>query len=585
MVVILITGIFAQIQYLTYKDMKLESLFINEYKNSEDFFNNDVSTAISHMTNQIENGREMPKDIVFNYYITNGKEIKLNADISYIEQYDNAFYAYENGNWRVGENTSERIKSSFYIGEDYTIYLSFSDEYLKGMQSKWQESKALVQPYVIGIISSLVLALILIIYLISVAGRKTEDNELHLSKIDGIYSDVLFLALIPIGIIWFLIGSEYYIYRGHLSTGLNLNGYQIFAMIIMGATTAITSILCGIILLSLSRKIKAGKFFRQSIIYKVVHNINDFFKSFFDGRRFEKFPLTKSLHLRQIAFIIASAILVFFTFLFIMAPPLMIIPPILELVIIYWYVKYNNTTFEEINKGFNESLEEQMKSERMKINLVTNVSHDIKTPLTSIISYVDLLSKEEDLSETAKDYIDILTEKSNRLKNIVADLFDLAKSTSGDINLDFETLDLKKLIEQTLGDMEDDIAKSGLQIKTKLPENPVNIFSDGKKLYRVFQNVIDNALKYSLKGTRVFVELEEDNGRALATIKNTAGYEMDFSADEILQRFSRGDQSRTTEGSGLGLSIAESFINVCGGDLKLDIDGDMFKVIISFNLV
>jgi signal transduction histidine kinase len=130
--------------------------------------------------------------------------------------------------------------------------------------------------------------------------------------------------------------------------------------------------------------------------------------------------------------------------------------------------------------------------------------------------------------------------------------------------------------------MEDDIEKSGLQIKTKFPENPVNIVSDGKKLYRVFQNILDNALKYSLKGTRIYVELEEQNGKAIATVKNTADYEMDFTANEILQRFNRGDQSRTTEGSGLGLSIAESFTKVCGGDFKVDIDGDMFKVIITF---
>jgi signal transduction histidine kinase len=141
---------------------------------------------------------------------------------------------------------------------------------------------------------------------------------------------------------------------------------------------------------------------------------------------------------------------------------------------------------------------------------------------------------------------------------------------------------MKRLIEQTLGDMEDDIEKSGLQIKTKFPEQPVNIEADGKKLYRVFQNIIGNALKYSLQGTRIYVEVEDDNGKAIATVKNTAGYEMNFTAEEILQRFNRGDESRTTEGSGLGLSIAESFTKVCGGDFQVEIDGDMFKVIISF---
>lgn len=225
-----------------------------------------------------------------------------------------------------------------------------------------------------------------------------------------------------------------------------------------------------------------------------------------------------------------------------------------------------------------------MKSERMKIDLVTNVSHDLKTPLTSIVSYIDLLSKEEDLSQSAKDYIDILSDKSNRLTQIVSGLFDLAKSTSGNINLKLEKLDLKKLIEQTLGDMKDEIERSDLQIKANLPEKGLYIVSDGEKMYRVFQNIIDNALRYSLNGTRIYIDAEDINGKAVATIKNIANYEMDFTADEILQRFNRGDGSRTTDGSGLGLSIAESFSNVCGGDFEVDIDGDLFKVTIKFDI-
>jgi len=332
------------------------------------------------------------------------------------------------------------------------------------------------------------------------------------------------------------------------------------------------------------RKLKAKTFLKQSITYTVYFKVKDFLKSLFDGRRYEMFPLTKALFYRQLAFIIVSFILVVLTFLFLFVPPLVLIPPVVEIAVIYWYVKYNNITYDEINKGFDVSLKEQMKSERMKVELITNVSHDLKTPLTSIISYIDLLSKEEGLSETARDYVNILREKSYRLKNIVSDLFDLAKSTSGDINLDMEKLDLKKLIEQTLGDMEDDIKDSGLQIKTRLPAEPVYIMADGKRLYRVFQNLIDNALKYSLKGTRVYIELEEANGKAIASIKNISGYEMNFTTEEILQRFARGDKARSTDGSGLGLSIAESFTRVCGGDFRVDIDGDLFKVTVKFNV-
>ncbi|HSN58317.1 MAG TPA: HAMP domain-containing sensor histidine kinase, partial [Clostridiaceae bacterium] len=389
-----------------------------------------------------------------------------------------------------------------------------------------------------------------------------------------IYSDLLLCSFIPLGLVW-ISGLGITGYFDRYQTAGELGSAQVLSMLWAGSLTALVTLACGIVLLALARKIKGKVFFKHSLVYAASDRAFDFFKSLFDGRRFKKYPLTKSLFYRQLVFIAASLILVSMTLAFLPAI-------LLEAVVIYWYIQGNNRTFEEINRGFSESLEEQMKSERMKIALVTNVSHDIKTPLTSIISYVDLLSKEEGLSETARDYVRILAEKSNRLKNIVSDLFDLAKSTSGDISLELESLDIKKLIEQTLGDMEDEIEKSELQVVAKLPEHPVMIMSDGKKLYRVFQNVLDNALKYSLKGTRIFVELTEDKGNVTASVKNIAGYEMNFTSDEVLQRFTRGDRSRTTEGSGLGLSIAESFTNVCGGDFNVDVEGDMFKVALIF---
>jgi signal transduction histidine kinase len=260
------------------------------------------------------------------------------------------------------------------------------------------------------------------------------------------------------------------------------------------------------------------------------------------------------------------------------------LPIFIEGVIIFWYFYENRKTYEKINKGFDESMQEQMKSERMKVDLITNVSHDLKTPLTSIISYVDLLSNEE-LPESARDYVSILVDKSERLKNIVSDLFDLAKSTSGNLPLNMETLDLKRLIEQTLGDMEDEIEKSQIRIKTSLTDQPVYIYSDGKKLYRVFQNILGNAIKYSLQGTRVFIDMQMDDRSIWVIVKNTASYDMDFTSEEILQRFNRGDDSRTSEGSGLGLSIAESFTKACGGEFTVKIDGDQFKVRLDFSRV
>ncbi|MDR7857914.1 MAG: HAMP domain-containing sensor histidine kinase [Tissierella sp.] len=418
-------------------------------------------------------------------------------------------------------------------------------------------------------------------YLIMVTGRRFGTQKLYVSEIENIYTEFLLLGCMPIGVLFYYLHKILY-YDENI--GHKLSYKHIFTMYLIGLATVVMASIFLVALLSMARKIKDKRFFIGSIAYIIVKKINSYIKDLFYKNKFKDYYLTETLYKRQRIFIIISTILVFLTFLLILVPPLMIIPPILEIILIYWYVKYNNQIFDEINKGFNESLEEQMKSERMKINLITNVSHDLKTPLTSIISYIDLLSKEE-LSESAKDYVNILIDKSDRLKNIVLDLFDLAKSTSGDISLELQTIDLKKLIEQTLGDMEDDIKKTGLQIKTIYPEEPMNITSDGKRLYRVFQNVIDNALKYSLQGSRIFIELEGNGGNAIVYIKNIAGYEMNFTANEILQRFNRGDKSRTAEGSGLGLSIAESFTKVSGGDFKIEIDGDMFKVIIGFKTV
>ena len=236
-----------------------------------------------------------------------------------------------------------------------------------------------------------------------------------------------------------------------------------------------------------------------------------------------------------------------------------------------------------LSQSYEKSISEAVRAEHTKIELITNVSHDLKTPLTSIISYIDLLSREE-LPPQCMEYIGVLQRKSERLRSIVADVFELAKTASGDITVEHELLDLTRLANQTLAEMQDKIEASGLGLKTEICEPPVEVISDGKRLYRVLQNLLDNALKYSLAGTRINFSLEKSGGRAVMTIRNIAGYEMNFTTDEILERFARGDKSRSSEGSGLGLSIAQAFTQACGGDFRLDIDGDMFKVTLTFPL-
>lgn len=236
-----------------------------------------------------------------------------------------------------------------------------------------------------------------------------------------------------------------------------------------------------------------------------------------------------------------------------------------------------------ISTGIQGTVEKQLKSERMKIELVTNVSHDLKTPLTSIISYIDLLSAEE-LSPAARDYVTIIENKSQRLKTMVADLFDLAKATSR-TDVQTEEIDAVVLTRQVLGDLADKIESSGRMLKCDIQAETAPINADGKKMYRVFQNVIDNALKYSMEGTRVYLTLKNENGVCSIIVKNIASYEMTFSPDEITERFTRGDEARSTEGNGLGLSIAKSFTEACGGTFRVDIDGDVFAAIIEMPVI
>lgn len=244
---------------------------------------------------------------------------------------------------------------------------------------------------------------------------------------------------------------------------------------------------------------------------------------------------------------------------------------------------YIMNRLEDIRQGMAIAVDEQMKSERMKVELIANVSHDIKTPLTSIISYVQFLKEEDGLPDHVKDYVMILDEKSQRLKNMVQDVFAVSKAASGELPIHMETLDFGKLLRQTMADMEEQIANSKLTFRTEIPDTPVMILADGQRMYRVFQNLFQNAIQYSLDSSRVYVALTADGTTAIASIKNTSHMELEKDKD-FTERFTRGDQSRTDGGSGLGLSIAQSFTEACGGKFNMEIDADLFTVTVSFQI-
>ena len=239
---------------------------------------------------------------------------------------------------------------------------------------------------------------------------------------------------------------------------------------------------------------------------------------------------------------------------------------------------------EDIRHGMAAAVDEQMKSQRMKVELIANVSHDIKTPLTSIISYVELLKQEEGLPDHIRDYVRILDEKSQRLKNMVTDVFAVSKAASGELPMEMEELDFGKLLRQTLADMEEQIEHSDVVFRTEIPDAAVTIMADGQRLYRVFQNLFQNAIKYSLQGSRVYVALHTDGSAAVASVKNTSSRELEKGKD-FAERFARGDASRTDGGSGLGLSIAQSFTEACGGEFTWETDADLFIVKIAFQVL
>lgn len=236
---------------------------------------------------------------------------------------------------------------------------------------------------------------------------------------------------------------------------------------------------------------------------------------------------------------------------------------------------------EQIESAVRRSAEKQLQAERLKIDLITNVSHDLKTPLTSMVGYTDLL-KQEKLSAEARDYVDVIALKQEQLKEMIQQLFELSKVTSGAEQFKMENLDMRKLVEQILGDMDDSIQKSGRTIRSNFDESPLLFIGDNEKMYRVVQNLLENALKYSLENTRIYITVKKEETRICLTIKNIASYEMDFMAEEITERFVRGDKSRSTEGHGLGLAIASSFTQNMGGILLVEVDGDLFKVRVEF---
>ena len=235
-----------------------------------------------------------------------------------------------------------------------------------------------------------------------------------------------------------------------------------------------------------------------------------------------------------------------------------------------------------IGENLDGALQEKVKSERFKADLITNVSHDLKTPLTSIINYVDLIKREHIQNEKVQGYLEVLEQKSQRLKTLTEDLVEASKASSGNLKLEITDIDFVELVHQTNGEFEEKFAQRHLELVSRLPEQPILIEADGRRLWRVLENLYNNAFKYAMEHSRIYVDITREEDMVQFTIKNISEHPLNISSDELTERFVRGDVSRTTEGSGLGLSIAESLTQLQKGTFEIVIDGDLFKVYVKF---
>ena len=492
------------------------------------------------------------------------------------------------------------------VDTKFSVADSMADE-----AENYETYSKLMFPMLAGAIFGSVLWLIGMVWLTVTAGRKPKDEEIHLNGFDRWYTEIAAGAVIGI---W-LAGT---IILGTLIANSSL-GYS-HAVV----TVIVTCLICGtytmawflIGYLSLVRRIKAGTLWKNSLIRKVLKWIGkcsgklaDFARAFSRNTAEKIKVLLVGGAFLFLQFLIIGCVFsgagVFLLALMAVDVAVMIFAirkaDGLDLIMdglkkisdgeLQYKIKTDTLTGKQkvmaeyinnIGGGLDAAVENSLKKERMQTELITNVSHDLKTPLTSIINYVDLMKRENPTDPKIQEYLRILDEKSQRLKVLTEDVVEASKASTGNIKLEMNDIDFVEMVQQVIGEFEEKFQEKNLTMMVHFTDEPSIIYADGQRMWRVLENVFGNVVKYAMEGTRVYAEISNRNKKVTFSLKNISAQPLNISADELTERFIRGDVARNTEGSGLGLSIAKSLTELQGGEFKLYLDGDLFKVMITF---
>ena len=521
------------------------------------------------------------------------------------------YWTYEKGNvntsiekLKLEEIRYKSIYKSIDDAKKFSVYtslendLTYYDQY-RTNKTVFDMAQILYKPALYLLPLSIIAVLVLLIMNCFLIGLRNENGEVILNAFD---KTPLLVALIILFIL-FMIGCGFLIALTSENLTLILSGTAI------GAVIGYISFV--FFLETIIKRIKSRTLFRNTITYRILRWIKSLITSM---------TRNANMTVKLILIFIAFGILNIIGFSLSISEPIGIF--ILIAIWVYafakmhqWLVRYieiknaineiymGNTEVHldekrykgslnsmaiqvnDIAGGLSNAIQEKLKSERLKTELITNVSHDIKTPLTSIINYVDLLKKEKMPNEQAEEYLNILDNKSQRLKRLTEDLVEASKASSGNIKLNIEKLNVNELLKQVSGEFEDKFKSRNLEEVMSLPEKNVYINADSRYMYRILENMYSNISKYAMDNTRVYIDVIPNNNRITIQMKNISKEKLNISTEELMQRFVRGDSARNTEGSGLGLSIATSLTTLQGGTFNIYLDGDLYKVIIEFDMI